>query len=91
MEIAGNLDDPRWSVTGELHEGAVDGKPIGITELDVSYRNRVFDVRKLRMPIGDGLLAAQEARGIGRDIDLQVAARKVDVSYLPALAIPGMT
>lgn len=86
VEIAGNLDDPRWSVTGELHEGAVDGKPIGITELDVSYRNRVFDVRKLRMPIGDGLLAAQGSAALDGDIDLQVAARKVDVSYLPALA-----
>ncbi len=86
VEIGGTVDNPSLSVRGRMIEGSVLGKPIGQTDLDMDYADRNVVIRKLRMPIGDGILAAAGKADIDGEIEIQVAAQNIDVSYLPAFA-----
>lgn len=86
VKLSGSLANPSLSVKGQLLNGTVYDKPIGQTDLDLDYANRKVTVRTLRMAIGDGILAALGTADFDGDIQMQVAANNVDVSYLTALA-----
>lgn len=86
VELNGTAANPSLRINGKLENGSIDGKPFGTTEIDADYANRVATVRKLHMPIGAGVLAAAGTADLDGEIDMQLAAKDVDVTYVTALA-----
>ncbi|WP_274954038.1 translocation/assembly module TamB domain-containing protein, partial [Negativicoccus succinicivorans] len=86
VELKGTAANPSLRINGKLENGSIDGKPFGTTEIDADYANRVATIRKLHMPIGAGVLAAAGTADLDGEIDMQVAAKDVDVTYVTALA-----
>lgn len=86
VRLDGTTENPSVTVQGRLENGRVRDKEIGVTDLDLDYANRVITIRKLRMPLGAGFLAAQGKADLNGQLDMQVAAKDIDVSYLPAFA-----
>ena len=84
IQVRGTTENPGVSVRGRWTQGAVRDLPIGDTALDVSLADRVVRIRQLRMPLGEGVLAAQGTAALDGDVDMQVAAQHIDARYLQA-------
>lgn len=84
IAVRGTVKNPDVSVRGRWTDGAVRGLPVGETEMDVTLANRVLSIRRLRMPLGDGVLALQGTADQDGDVAMQVAAQHIDARYLQA-------
>jgi len=84
LQVRGTTANPDITVRGRWTQGAVRGLPIGDTAVDMTLANRVVHIRELRMPLGEGVLAAQGTAALDGDVDLQVAAQHIDARYLQA-------
>lgn len=84
MVVKGTLSDPDVSLQVKLNSGGMLGRAVmGEGEADLSYMNGNLFLRKLSIPVGDGLLAAKGTIGNDGTLSLETAATHMDISWIP--------
>jgi translocation and assembly module TamB len=83
MRISGTLDNPNVDFRAHLLGGHLGDAVLGEGNIDFSYMNKALSIRKFYIPIGDGVLAAQGQMTTDGSLNIQAAARDMDVSWIP--------
>ena len=89
MTIKGTLDNPDVSFRAKINGGHLADTSIGEGDIDFSYAGKALSIRKLYIPVGKGILAAQGGMSVNGDLDLQVAANDMDISWIPQVMGDG--
>lgn len=85
MRVSGSISDPNVDLAANVTGGHLGGTAIGAGEINFSYMNHGLTIKKFRIPVGGGVLAAEGDMSSSGVLDMQVAAVGVDVSWLPAV------
>lgn len=85
MRIGGTLDDPNVDFKAVISSGHLGSVPMGEGTIDFSYLNKALTIRKMYIPVGNGSFAAQGAMNSAGDLDIQVAAKDMDISWMPSV------
>ncbi len=92
MRIGGTLDNPSLDFKADILSGHLGKTTIGQGAIDFSYMNGGLVIRKFNIPVGAGVLAAEGKMNSQGDLDIQVAARDMDISWIPeVMEQKGMT
>lgn len=92
MRISGTLDNPSVDFKAHVLGGHLGDAVLGEGDIDFSYMNRALSIRKFYIPIGEGVLAVQGQMTTDGALNIQAAARDMDVSWVPqALGKKGMS
>lgn len=83
MRLRGTLDDPRVSFQMGVSEGMLGHTSMGPGTVEAAYRGGTLSIHTLSLPIGTGLLAGKGTASLDGEMDLSVAARDVDISWVP--------
>lgn len=83
MRISGSLDNPSVDFKADFQGGHLGQTPVGEGSIDFSYMNKALSIRKFYIPVGEGVLAAEGTMNSQGDLDMQIAARNMDVSWIP--------
>lgn len=83
MRISGSLDNPSVDFKADFQGGHLGETPVGEGTIDFSYMNQALSIRKFYIPVGEGALAAEGTMNSQGDLDMQIAARNMDVSWIP--------
>ncbi len=83
MRIGGTLDAPNVDFKADLQSGHLGDTPLGEGHLDFSYMNGALAIRTFQIPVGSGLLAMEGNMNSAGDLDIQVAAKDMDISWIP--------
>ncbi len=87
IELGGQLDNPSFDVNGTITDFSIDGNVIGNAVVDADLTNRKFTIRKLQLPVKDGLIAAGGVADLDGDADIQIAANRVNIKpFLPLVS-----
>ena len=86
MDIAGTRDNPSVHVVGTVKDVTIDKQVVGDAEVDAGLENRKITVKTMKLPVGDGIIAAGGSMDLDGDSDIQVALRNVDVKqFIPLI------
>lgn len=85
MSVSGTVDNPNVNFKATIGGGHLGGQVVGEGIVDFSYMNKVLSIRKLNIPIGNGVIAAQGGINSQGDLDILVAARDMDISWIPVV------
>lgn len=85
MRISGTLDNPSVDFKANILGGHLGATSVGDGVIDFSYMNKALSIRKMNIPVGNGVLAAQGGMNSQGDLDIQFAARDMDVSWIPSV------
>ena len=84
VDLGGTYGNPSLNVVGSIKDVTIDNKVVGDAKIDASLENRKFNIRTLKLPVDDGLIAAGGTINLDGDADLQIAVRDVDIEpFLP--------
>ena len=83
MRISGSLDNPSVDFKADFLGGRLGQTTVGEGTIDFSYMNRALAIRKFYIPVGEGVLAAEGTMNSQGDLNMQLAARNMDVSWIP--------
>lgn len=83
MRIGGTLDNPNVDFKAKVLGGHLGHTPIGEGHIDFSYMNQALSIRQFQIPVGNGMLAAEGSMNSQGDLDMQIAAKDMDVSWIP--------
>ncbi len=59
MRISGTLDNPSVDFKANILGGHLGATSVGDGVIDFSYMNKALSIRKMNIPVGNGVLAAQ--------------------------------
>lgn len=85
MRISGTLDDPNVDFKAVISSGHLGSVPMGEGTIDFSYLNKALMIRKMYIPVGNGSFAVQGAMNSAGDLDIQAAAKDMDISWIPSV------
>ena len=86
VDLGGTYGNPSLNVVGSIKDVTIDMKVVGDATIDASLENRKFNIRTLKLPVDDGLIAAGGTVDLDGDADLQIAVRDVDIEpFLPLI------
>lgn len=85
MRISGTLDDPNVDFKAAISSGHLGSVPMGEGTIDFSYLNKALMIRKMYIPVGNGSFAVQGTMNSAGDLDIQAAAKNMDISWVPAV------
>ncbi len=85
MSISGTLEDPNVSFRAKVNEGHLADTIIGQGDIDFSYINHALSIRKLYIPVGKGILAAEGGMSAEGDLNLKFAANGMDIAWIPKI------
>ena len=83
MQISGTVDNPNVNFKAHVLGGHLGNTVLGEGNVDFSYMNKALSIRRFSIPVGSGLLAAQGSMTGDGALDIRVAARDVDTSWIP--------
>lgn len=83
MNITGSMKHPNGDIAATISTGNLGNQPIADGKIDLSYRNGALTIRQLRIPVGTGLLAAEGATTPQGGLDIQMAAKDMNLSWVP--------
>ena len=83
MRISGTTDSPNVNFNAHVLGGHLGSAVLGEGKVDFSYMNGALSIRECRIPIGSGVLAAQGSMNSAGDLDIQAAAKDMDISWIP--------
>jgi autotransporter translocation and assembly factor TamB len=83
MRISGTIDNPGVDFKAHVLGGHLGSAVLGEGNIDFSYMNKALSIRKFYVPIGDGVLAAQGQMTTDGTLNIQAAAKDMDVSWIP--------
>ena len=85
MRVTGSISDPSVDLTAHVTGGYLGKAVIGPGEIHISYMDHGLSIKKFRIPVCGGVLAAEGSMPWSGALDMQVAAVGVDISWLPAV------
>ena len=85
MRISGTMDNPSVDFKANFQGGHLGETVVGEGGIDFSYANGALNIRQFHIPVGAGLLAAQGSMSSNGELDIQVAAKDMDVSWVPQI------
>lgn len=85
MRISGTLDSPNVDFKAKVSSGHLGSAALGEGTIDFSYRNKALLIRKMYIPVGEGSFAAEGSMNSAGDLDIQAAARNMDISWIPSV------
>ena len=86
VDLGGTYGNPSLNVVGSIKDVTIDTQVVGDATIDASLENRKFNIRTLKLPVGDGLIAAGGTVDLDGDAELQIAVRDVDIEpFLPLI------
>lgn len=74
MSLSGTMEDPNITFRAKVNGGQLANAVLGEGDIDFSYINHALSIRKLYIPVGEGILAAQGGMSSNGDFDIQAAA-----------------
>lgn len=83
MRISGTTDAPNLNFNAHVLGGHLGRAVLGEGKIDFSYMNGALSIREFNIPIGSGVLAAKGSMNSQGDLDIQAAAKDMDVSWIP--------
>ena len=83
IRISGTIDNPSVDFKAHVNGGHLGSAVLGEGDINFSYMNRALSIRKFYIPIGDGVLAAQGQMTTDGALNIQAAAKDMDVSWVP--------
>ena len=84
MVVKGTLSDPDVSLQVKMNSGGTLGRAVmGEGQADLSYMNGTLSLRKLAIPVGDGLFAAKGVLDNDGALSMETAATNMDISWIP--------
>ena len=83
MKISGTRDSPNVNFRAHILGGHLGNTALGEGNIDFSYMNGALSIRQFSIPVGDGILAAKGSMNSRGDLDIQAAARNMDISWIP--------
>lgn len=83
MKISGTRDSPNVNFRAHILGGHLGNTALGEGNIDFSYMNGALSIRQFSIPVGDGILAAKGSMNGRGDLDIQAAARNMDISWIP--------
>lgn len=83
MKISGTRDLPNVNFRAHILGGHLGNTVLGEGNIDFSYMNGALSIRQFSIPVGDGILAAKGSMNSRGDLDIQAAARNMDISWIP--------
>ena len=83
MSLNGTMEDPNITFRAKVNGGQLANAVLGEGDIDFSYINHALSIRKLYIPVGEGILAAQGGMSSNGDFDIQAAASNMDISWIP--------
>jgi translocation and assembly module TamB len=86
MTLKGTLDKPDVTAKLTIDQGHLGEEPIANGKVDISYLNGALQINEFNIPVGDGLLAARGSKNQAGDLDIEVAAMNMDMSWIPSVA-----
>lgn len=85
VQIGGTVDNPSVNFKAHVLGGHLGDAVLGEGDIDFSYMNKALSIRKFSIPVGEGLLAAQGSMNSEGNLDIQAAAKDMDISWIPAV------
>lgn len=85
MRISGTTESPNVDFNAHVLGGHLGDAVLGEGKVDFSYMNGALSIRECQIPIGSGVLAAQGSMNSAGDLDIQAAARDMDISWIPQI------
>ena len=86
VELGGTYDNPSVHVQGTIDDVSIDKTVVGDASIDASLANRKFDVKTLKLPVNDGLIAMGGTMDLDGTANMQVALKNVDIKpFLPLI------
>lgn len=85
MRISGTTDSPNVDFKAHLLGGHLGSAALGDGKIDFSYMNKALSIRQFYIPIGSGVLAARGSMNSAGDLDIEAAARDMDISWIPGI------
>lgn len=85
MKISGTKDSPNVNFKAHLLGGHLGNTVLGEGNIDFSYMNKSLSIRQFSIPVGKGILAAKGSMNSRGDLDIQAAARDMDISWIPGV------
>lgn len=84
VELGGVKDNPSVAVIGKIQDVAIDNKIVGDASIDMSLADRKFNIKTLKLPVDEGLIAMAGTMDLDGTTDMQLAMRSVDITpFLP--------
>ncbi len=83
--LEGTLDNPNVSLNVQLNGGSLGDVAMGEGKVDLSYLNHQLSIRQFHLPIGNGVLAAKGHMDSDGNLNMDVAANQMDLSWIPAV------
>lgn len=84
VELGGVVGNPSIYVQGTIKDVSIDHTIVGDAVLDGGLENRKFTIKTTKLPVGDGVIAAQGMIDLDGESDVQIALRNVSIApFLP--------
>ena len=83
MYLSGTIEDPNITFRAKVNGGQLAETVLGEGDIDFSYIDHALSIRKLYIPVGEGILAAQGGMSGDGRFNMQVAASHMDTSWIP--------
>lgn len=86
VALGGTITNPSVHVQGTVTDVSIDNNIVGNATVDASLANRTFNIKELKLPVGDGLVAVGGTLDLDGQTHMQVALRNVDIKpFLPLI------
>ena len=85
MHLSGDINNLNVDLLANIVRGQVGETLISEGKIDLSYKNKALMIRSFRIPVGSGLLAAKGFSTPDGELDIQVAAKDMDISWIPRI------
>ncbi len=83
MRISGTMDNPSVDFKANFQSGHLGDTLLGDGTIDFAYMNGALSIREFRIPVGQGILAAEGSMTSDGNLDIQMAAKDMDISWVP--------
>lgn len=87
VELGGIVGNPSMYVQGTIKDVSIDKTIVGDAVIDAGLENRKFTIKTAKLPVDNGVIAAQGAMDFDGQSDVQIAIR--DVNIVPFLPLIG--
>lgn len=85
VDLGGTLKQPMVKVVGKVNDTIIKDKNMGVSDINLKLERGRFEIKKFKMPIGNGFIAAAGEAEINGDANIQVAANEAPIDYLASL------
>lgn len=86
IDLGGTVNDPDIQIRGEIQNTTVGKEVLGTAQVDADLSHQKLTIRKLEVPVKNGILAAVGTADLNGKADIQIAANDVPIELLTPLS-----